>query len=232
MEASQAGLAAGQGDAAQNGQGDGGEAQQGPDVSALAEQLGSLTQSQEQMREFLMSNPWQAQEQQTQEQQQNPELDLGFLDDPALSQEQLAQQFNTMLDQGVDQRVQQILQQQVGPLAERVSNMQLEQQAQQLTEEFPQLKEPQVAEDVIKQSRQYAEMLGQPELAGNPMLWRLVYMGIKSAEAANDEGGESPAAAHLEGAGGAGPGGQQPDLVQQILNPGDESGLGRRALPW
>jgi hypothetical protein len=231
MEASQAGIAQGDG---QNGQ-DGGEAQQGPDVSALAEQLGTYGQSMEQMRETLQGmQQFMAQQQDAgnPDEGQPQDLDLSFLDDPQLTPEQLSQQFQSMLDQGVEQRFQQAMQQHLNPLAERVSNMQLTQEAQQLTDEYPELQDPKVAGDVIQASRQYAEMLGQPELAGNPMLWRLVYMGIKAADVANSEGGESPSAAHLEGAGGAGPGGQQIDLAQQIVNGGNDQALGRRALPF
>jgi hypothetical protein len=231
MSAGDAGVAQGDG---QNGQGEGAETQQGPDVSALAEQLGTYGQNMEQMRETLQGmQQFMAQQQTPAEPEgQAPELDLSFLDDPQLTPEQLSQQFTSMLDQGVEQRFQQALQQHLSPLQDRVSNMQLTQEAIQLTDEYPELRKPDVAGDVIEASRQYAEMLGQPELANNPMLWRLVYMGIKAADVANTEGGESPDAAHLEGAGGAGPGGQQVDLVQQIMQGGDDSALGRRVLPF
>lgn len=238
MEASGAGLAGqAQGDAGQDGQGAEGEGQQqqGPDLGALSEQLGQYQQGQEQifntlqgMQQFLAG---QGQDQGQEQQQAEPELDLSFLDDPSLSSDQLAQQFKGLIDQGVQSRVERTLQQHISPLAERVSDMQLTQEAQQLTDEFPELGKREVASDVIDKARQYAQLLGDPSLATRPALWRLIYMSGKGYDAHHAEGAESPDAAQLEGASGAGPGGQQ-DLVAQILNPSAEDGLGRRVLPW
>lgn len=229
MEASGAGLAGG--DAGQA-QGEGGEAQQGPDVGALAEQLGTLTQGQEELRQFLMTQPWQGQEQEAGEEPQAPEVDLSFLDDPALTPEQMSQQLTSLIDQSAEQRAQTLLQQHINPLSEQMSEMRLEQQAERLTQEFPELAEEETAERVVSTARQYAEMMGRPELANDPAMWRLVYLAGRAADQANAEQGEQPAAAHLEGAGGAGPGGQQVDWAKQIVSGGDENALGRRALPF
>lgn len=232
MEASQAGLAG------QQGQGEGGEAQQqqGPDVSALAEQLGTYGQSMEQMRETLQGmQQYMTQQQQAEPQGEEPQaqdLDLSFLDDPAMTPEQIAQSLTGLIDSSADQRAQALLQQHITPLTQQVSEMRLESQAERLVQEFPEMAEPETAEKVVGTARQYAEMMGRPDLANDPAFWRLTYLAGRAADQANAEQGDEPQAAHLEGAGGAGPGGQQPDLVQQILNPGDESGLGRRALPW
>jgi hypothetical protein len=70
VEASVAGQ--GQGDAGQ------GEAtqQQGPDLSALADQLGTLSAGQDEMREFLQSQPWQTTDAPQEQQAGEPELDL------------------------------------------------------------------------------------------------------------------------------------------------------------
>lgn len=236
MEASGAGLA-GQGDAGQNG-GQGAEAegqQQGPDLGALTDQLGQYQQGQEQIFQTLQQmQGYMAQQQDPgQQEQQEAQLpDLSFLDDPSLTPEQLSQQLNGLIESGVESRVQQALQQHIGPLNERVSDMQLTHEAQQLTDEFPELMKPEVASDVIEKSRQFASLLGNPDLASKPALWRLIYMSAKGYDAHHAEGAETPDAAHLEGAGGAGPGGQQPDLVAQILNPSADDGLGRNALPF
>ena len=81
-------------------------------------------------------------------------------------------------------------------------------------------------------SVQYAQMLGQPELGDNPAFWRMAYMAGRAADAANAEQQQQPAAATLEGAGGASPAGAadaQKQLVDGILN---ADGAGRSVLPF
>ena len=79
---SPAGAASGaQGDA---GQSDGeAQAQQGPDVGALSEQLQQMSGGMEEMRSFLMSQPWaqQGDAEGAGEQPAEQPLDLGFLDE-------------------------------------------------------------------------------------------------------------------------------------------------------
>lgn len=234
MEASGAGLA-GQGQAQGDGEG-GGEAQQGPDVASLSEQLGGLNQSQEQMRQTLQQMQefmagQQSQEPGQEEQQEPDGLDLSFLDDPQLTPEQIAQQLGGLIDQSAEQRAQQLLQQHISPLSQQVADMRLESQAERLVQEFPEMAEQETAERVVGTARQYAELMGRPELANDPAFWRLTYLAGRAADQANAEEGEDPQAAHLEGAGGAGPGGQQQPTMEQIFADGSE-GLGRRALPF
>jgi hypothetical protein len=156
MEGSQAGLAGG-GDAGQA-QGQEAAQQQGPDIGQLAQNLETLQSGQEELRQFLMSAPWQQQVQEVQEAE--PELDLSYLmPQQEMDGSELAQRLGQTITEATDQRLQ-----------------------------------------------------SQPELANKPWFWRLTYMAGRAAEAANEEGGETPQAAHLEGGGGARPGGQQVDL--------------------
>jgi hypothetical protein len=230
VEASQAGLSGG--DA---GQGEGGEAQaqeqQGPDVSALAEQLSGLTQGMDGLREYLQSEPWRAPEPEGGEPEGEEPMDLGFLDtgDP---------QYNAELAQGlqalIDQRAQQVAQQQVGPLQQEVEQQRehwVEYKANQLTQEFPELGEEETATRVIQFSRQRAEALGQPELANSPDFWRESYLLGRAMQMMQEEAqaGQEPVA-HLEGGGGAGAGqAQQVNPVDLIMNRGDGE-LGARVL--
>ena len=229
MSAGDAGPA---GDAGQaQGQGEAQEAQQqqGPDYAAIMETLQQQGQGLDQMREFLQSNPWQApQEQEPEPEQQLPEL--GFLEsgDPEFDQ-QLAQNLQNLIQTQAEKQVQQHL----SPLQEQLQMMQREQAAAQLVGEFPELDDPEHAQRIVSMTRQYAEMMGRPDLADEPQMWRLMHLANAAMVAAKEEGEQSPAA-HLEGAGGAGAG-QTPqvDLGDLIVNgQGEGAPLGRRALPF
>lgn len=212
MEASGAGLA-GNGDAAANGEGTGTD----DGLGQITETLTSLTEGQEELRNFLQSAPWQ-QQAETPAEPQTPEepaaLDLSFLDDPDLPPEDLAER----LTGAFDERSQKMVQEALAPLQEKISEQERRAEAETLVSEFPDLADPDTAEAVVHASRQWAEATGQPELANSPALWRLVYMAGRAAEAANSESSEA-AAAHLEGTSGAGPaGGQQVDPADRIIN--------------
>ena len=64
---------------------------------------------------------------------------------------------------------------------------------------------------------QLAEAHGQPELANEPWFWRLTYMAGRAADAAQEESGDVPAPAHLEGGTGAVPGAGGADLGDAIV---------------
>lgn len=225
MEASAAAGQAG-GDGAAQGEGEGtADQQQGPDVAALAEQLGSLSSSQEAMREALqqIQQSPALREQAEAVEEQHPGIDLSFLNeaDP-FDPEALKTAMESVAQQTRDQ----VLQEHVAPLAERLDGMQFEQDAARLFAEFPELGDPEVAEPLLKPgglAEQMAMELGLPEqaakdLAAKPAFVRLAYMASRAAAAAQEEeGAESPAAAHLEGGSGARPGAQQVDLGDQIV---------------
>ena len=164
------------------------------------------------------------------QEQQPAQPDLSFMDpdsanyNPQLAAQSLAQ---LMADQS-----QQQVQAAVAPLQEQVRTMEAQRQADLLAGEFPEMQDPEIAQNVINVSRQYAEMLGQPELGDNPAFWRMAYMAGRAADAANAEQQQQPAAATLEGAGGASPAGAadaQQQVVQGILN---ADGAGRSVLPF
>jgi hypothetical protein len=220
---------------------DGQGAQATPDIGALVESLGQTTQSQEQMREqmtqmhdLLTSEPWKPQESQ-QESDALGDVDLSWLDtgDPQLDQ-QMAENFKTLVDTAVNQRVEQAVQQHVTPLAQQQAELKRGQEADLLTNEFPEMAQPEVARDVIKNAVEAAETFGHPELAQEPWFWRQTYLVGRALDAAQEEeGSEQPHVAHLEGAGGAVPGGgQQVDLLKLIAGGGEEGRLGRKVLPF
>jgi hypothetical protein len=227
VEASVAGQ--GQGDAGQ------GEAtqQRGPDLSALADQLGTLSAGQDEMREFLQSRPWDGQQEpeQAQQEQQEPELDLSqFLDpaDPSYDPNQVAQQLSDVVEKVVAQRVEQGL----APLQEQVQDVRRERDWQAIADEFPELVNEEVAKPVFQLAKTLAEHNGHAELAQEPWFVRMAYITGKAMETANEEGAEAPSAAHLEGGGGAAPAGSQVDALTQVFGGGEDIPLGRRALPF
>jgi hypothetical protein len=239
MEASAAaGQAAPAGDAAGEAQGQEqqGQEQQQPDLASIQQQLSELGPSLEQMRGMLteQQEAYLAQQQQQQDpaepEPQQPEIDLSYMDpdNPAYNPQLAAQSLAQIMEQQSQQQVQAAL----APLQEQVANMEAQRQADLLAAEFPELQDPDVAQNVIQVSRDYAKMLGQPELGDNPAFWRIAYMAGRAADVANGEQQEQPAAATLEGAGGASPAGaadQQQQLVQGILS---ADGAGRSVLPF
>lgn len=218
MEASQAAVG---GDAGQQGQAQQGEqAQASPDLSTLAEQFGRMEAGQEEMRQFLMSQPWQQpQEQAEPEQEQADEIDLSFLDPdvPGYDPQHVEQRFGDLIGQVAERRAQQLLQQQVEPLRQDVQNMRREQELAQLVDEFPEIGEEQTARQVMDRVRALAEANGHPELAHEPWLIRMTYLAGRAIDVANQEGASEPSAAHLEGGGGAGPAAPQVDPGDLIV---------------
>lgn len=231
MEGSVAGPASAQGDNAQGTDNGQGEAQQGPDLGQLAEQLQSLTASQEDLRQYLASLP-QLQQQEGEPQTQEPEpIDLSWLDptDPGYDPETIADQLGDLIDRTVQQREQELLQRHIQPLQEQQNEERVRREVQELVAEFQDLADPDVAQEVVNVSRQVAEAHGRPELAGEPWFWRLNYMAGRAATLANEEGDAESSPAYLEGGAGTRPGAQQVDMGAQILAAG---GGGRSVLPF
>lgn len=227
MSATGQGAAGGDGGQAQGE----GQAQQsgGPDLSALTDTLGQLQQGQEEIR------GWFEQQRQQAQQSGDPEPDvpdLSFLDqglnlDPGIDPEAVNRQFADVVSNVADQRAQAL----IAPLQQQVETMQRDQLAADLVSEFPELATPEAAQRIAGKgglAEQLAESLGVPQLAGNPLMWRVAHMMDKAAESANGSGSTDPGAASLESGNGASPGAQpQVDLVKQIMEAG---GRGNRVL--
>jgi hypothetical protein len=216
MEASGAGLAGGEGQAQQGA--DGGQ-EAGPDVGALASQLEAMQGSQEQMFQFLQSQPW-VQEQQAQGEPEPAaeDFNLDFLDaaSPDFDPSQVAERLSGLIDQAAQRHVQP-MQQQLQQQQEALNEERWNREANALVQEFPDFGDPQIAEQIVGSARQIAEAYGQAELAQEPWFWRMTYMASRAAEAAAEEGAGAPDAAHLEH-GGAAPAGSQEDIGDQIVN--------------
>jgi hypothetical protein len=218
------------GDAGGDGQAQGGEAQ-GPDLSGMVDQIGQIAAGQEEMRQFLASNPWQQQEQAA-DPQDDGTLDLSWLDPQNTAYEDpnvVAQRLNDQINGAVDQRAQAL----IAPMAEQMAEMRRDQEARDLAAEFPELAQHDIAQHLAGPgglAEQMAQQLNQPGLAAEPKFWRMVYMASKAAEAANVNGSESPGAAPLESGGGPGPAAQtNEDIVKGIMEAG---GQGSKVLDF
>jgi hypothetical protein len=215
MEASGAGLAAGgdaaQGDGGGSEQAQGGEAQgQAPDQSAviaqLAEALPGLQDTQEQMRQFLSQQGEQAQEAEPPAPEAPQQPDLSFLEDPNVSLETAQSRLNEV----IQDTARQMMAEQLAPLQEQVSNIDIERHAEALMQEFPDLRDDATAKSVMDAAETYAKNMGNPELVANPQFVRVIYLAGRAAQHAQEQGAQgAPDVATLEGAGGASPAGQQ-----------------------
>lgn len=213
--------------------GEGAAAQQGGDLSQYEERLQSLSTGQEELRQFLQSNPvLNPQEPEAQQEAFTP--DLSFLDqadqmDPATFNQHLTD----VISQTADARVQEALKQELGPMRDEMAQQRLQADAERLVSEFPQMADPAVANQVFNTNKQWAEANFPGDIAAkliaSPQMWRHTFLAGRAMEAMQQEaGGESPAG-HMEGGGGAIPSGGQQDLGALIK--GDGRG-GRSVLPF
>lgn len=212
MEASAAGLAAGDapaGDAQQGGAATGTESQEQaqPTLADVQGSLEQLSQIAEQQREFLAGEPWKAADdgEQTQEQQTPAEMDFGFLDDtqPGYDPQAAVSQLGDLI-RGEAQR---IAQEQVAPLKQELAQKDQDRAFEDLAQRYPQLEDEKVGQEVLDTAAKWVEAQGLPsDLATHPGIVEIVYLGARARQQ-NQQGGDGAAAATLEGAGGASPGG-------------------------
>lgn len=221
-------------------EGQGNEAAQSAGMpEGLVETLQTLQTGQEELRQYLTSQQQQAQQTEEPAAEEPDELDLSFLDpeNPTFDPATVATRLGDLIEQTAEKRAQALVDQRVGPLETRFNDSVRTAEAERLVSEFPEFGDEEVANEVVKVSRQIAEhhMPGDPkaaaELADQPWFWRLTYMAARAAESANEEGNGVPNPAHLEGGGGGAGrgGGQQVDLGEQIVAP---SRGGRSVLPF
>ncbi len=214
MEASQAGLSGG--DA--GGQGEG-QAQQGLDPGQFQQTLDSLTSGQEELRSFLQSQPWQQQQEEQQPEEPSP-MDLSFLDPdaPEFNPEVIGSELERIIGSQVDARTQSLIDQHVKPLQDKLTARERADEALQLVNEFPELEDQQVANEVVQVARSVVDAYGFPaELADSPKFWGLVYQASANAKAAQQEDQAQGSTAHMEYGRGASAPSPEADLGAQIV---------------
>jgi hypothetical protein len=213
MEASGAGLATGS-DGADGGDNDGQEQQAAgagggnEAIAQLSEQLTTLSSGQDQMREFLEGLAQQQggeQEGQQEERQELPDLSVFDESRPGYSEQQAAEALQQLMQTEADRRVQEA----VGPLQERVDDMQRDRENDALIAKYSDLGDEKVAQSVVDTAQRYAAVLNQPGLVQSPKFVELVYLAGRATELAQQQqdGAADGAVATLEGVGGARPGG-------------------------
>lgn len=188
-------------------------------VAAMGDQLAALTDSQAQMHQWLQSEPWK--EALTQA-AAGPSADEGAPDFSFLDEGDTFgdQQFDpAKLAAGLAPIIQKAVGEATAPLQHEIHKGHHEQAVNQLLDSYPELRDDKVAGHVVDTAKKLAEQMGTPALGNNPKFWEQTYLAGRSLEQARQEGTAPPAVAHLEGAGGAGPGGGgQGDLVDSIMN--------------
>lgn len=111
--------------------------------------------------------------------------------------------------QGQDHAVQQVMQ--------RLEQMELREQATQLMERYPELREQQHATQALEAAAQAAASLGRPELANSPGLVELVYRASRADALAQSGVPAGDEHVRLEGGGGAAPTPQDENVGQGIV---------------
>lgn len=220
MEASTAGPAAANGDAAQA---DGTEPQAAaePTLTDIQTSLQGFGSDIEQMREHLAAEPWrpatdgQPQEQQQQQTPAADELDFSFLDETAPQYAGSPEAAMAQLGQLIRGEAKKVAAEEVKPIRTELQQEKQERGYENLAERYPQLQDQKVAKELLDLTAQVVQQEGFPEeLALHPGFMEKIYLASR-AQAQNQEGGADAAAATLEGAGGASPGGAGQGAAQQ-----------------
>lgn len=227
------GAAAGTGGDAAQGQTAGADgeaqAQTGPDLSAITGQLEQLATGQQELQSFLQSTPW-APEAETPPAEPELPFDPALLDpgDPDFD----PQRVQEMITDAARREAQQIIEQQLAPVREELADERRTREAADLIGEIPEMADREVQQQVIQTAAELIEANGWPQdLINDPKFWRIAYLTGKAAEIANTEGADAPAAAHLEGGGGAAPTpAQQAEALGDLIT-GPSKG-GRSSLPF
>lgn len=245
MEGSVAAQAAPAGGAASDQGTQDGEGQvQQPDLNATLEQMnatiGTLAPQVQETREFMQTVQQreaaaataQQQEADQQRQAEQRQADLGFLEDPALSPEDVGERLQQFMSQEATKVSQQMLEQQLKPLTDELTTLRAERDSDVLIGKYPELGDPETSKAVLAHVQNWAEAMGQPDLAGNSQFVEVVYLAGRAAEMqSKQEAGAANAsgAATLEGAAGAGPAGagqSAADATEAIRNAWSQQGDG------
>ena len=125
------------------------------------------------------------------------------------------QDLQQMAPQQAEQAAMQQLQQYIGSAVNQAiapfQQRELQREAQQLEQRYPDLAKPEVAGPLVQQAQSYAHELGHPELGTNPRFIENFYLAQQARDrAAQETPADGDKGVHLEG-GGAVPSGQEED---------------------
>jgi hypothetical protein len=134
------------------------------------------------------------------------------------------------VQQLIQREAQQAARQMIEPMMEQQEAERRETQAEQLLEDYPELRERDAAREVLTEAQEWARDLRNPALAAEPAFIELVLLAAKTAERAEQEtpAGQAPEGVQLEAAGGSNPGSaptQPQETAQRILDAGSRNGF-------
>jgi hypothetical protein len=185
-------------------------------VGQIGERFASFEQRLPQPEPEQQPDPWQSlipqeEPEQYYDQYGNP-VDMG----------QFGQQQQALDPAALQQAVNAAIQQQNAPLVQQLQAMQMERGREQLYQEIPQLKDPEVARETERAMTEYLQQTGAPQQVVQWMINtpKAISQFFKAAEAEKLAKAQVPAGENvpsLESAGGAVPGGDgsQPSIVEQ-----------------
>lgn len=205
-----------------------GQAQQqqgSPDLSQLNELVQGIPQVQGELRDMIRG---------LQPQEEEPEpasLDLSDLYEEALGPDpdELASKFSDYTDRRIEEALKPY-EERTKAAEDRAAQVERAQQMKTLVEEMPEMDDPETAKEVMDLTQQYADMLGgqYSELGSDPRFMKVIAYAARAIQAAQEEGAETPNAAHLESGSSARPG-LSGDEAEQVFSPDT---MGRRVVGW
>lgn len=212
------------------------QAQQAPDFAQqLQDGIGPIQQQLEDLRGYMESNVA-AQPEAEPQADPNAPPDLSYLNPeaPNYDPQAAAQQFLQVMQQQ-NQAALQPLTAELEQTKTQLTDLRTQQEARALAEEFPDLDKPEISDKVFSMAQDWVQGLRAAgvqidEAAASSMpVIRTVYMMGRAAElASEEESGNTPKAATLEGPGGAAPAAPAGGLTaESIVGQG-----GRSALPF
>lgn len=185
------------------------------DIAASIQQFGKDVEG---LREHLATEPWKpAEEEETVDTPAEPEdIDYSFLNTPEVQADpNLGLQELTKV---IRDEAKKIAAQEISPVRQDLQQKEEQRQLNQLSDDYPQLQDPKAAEELLALGETFVNKEGLPkELATHPGMLRNLYLASR-ARAQNEESGGDTAAANLEGAGGASPGGAGQGDAQQATD--------------
>lgn len=201
-----------------------GAAPEGGDVGAPeapAFDPSTITQGFEQLRsgmEELRQDFTQSRQPEPEPEQDPGDMDMSWLDqsdpdvDPAAQQQALQAWQQSVMEQA-SRPAQEAMQ--------AVQEMRMQQEAAALVADFPELGQPETAQNVVGAAHEFAAQMGLNQqdaqrLGDSPGLWRMVYMASKAEGAASGEDSAADAT-FIEGGNGPGPGAPRQDPADLIV---------------
>lgn len=193
------------------------QAQVPPEVMQRLDELnGRFGQLEPVLQQFAQQQQPQEETQETPGWDDYVDPDTGYVIDP------------NGLEQSIQQRIQQGIEQAQGPLAQQMQQMQQflqDQELDGLMEDYPELQDQGKAQALAQRANEYAASRGIPQLATDPEFVEMVYLAGKAMEQAQQGVPAGDQGVHLEG-GSGNPGEPQVNATQEAFGQLAQQGAG------